>query len=60
MAPMAASGQSRRLSDVGIVCFTPNYGRITATQRTDASGQLRKSALLFDHLIGANQKQFRN
>ena len=22
------------------VCFTPNYGRITATQRTDALGQM--------------------
>jgi hypothetical protein len=28
------------------VCFTPNYGRITATQRTDASGQLETSRLL--------------
>ena len=32
------------LIDVGMsVCFTPDYGRITATQRTDALGQNRKS-----------------
>ena len=35
---MSHSGHSRRLSDVGML-FTPNYGRITATQRTDALGQ---------------------
>ena len=36
---MSLSGQSRRLSDVGMSALSPNYGRITATQRTDALGQ---------------------
>ena len=44
------------------VCFTPNYGRITATQRTDALGHLlphatQQTPSLFDHLVGAHQKR---
>ena len=36
---MSQMGHSRRLSDVGMSASPPDYGRITATQRTDALGQ---------------------
>jgi hypothetical protein len=46
-----ASSERRR--HVG---FTPDSGRMTATQRNDALGQKEKfSAASFDHLVGARE-----
>jgi hypothetical protein len=35
------------------VCFTPDSGRMTGTQRTDAL--LRSKMHLFDHLVGTHK-----
>ena len=44
------------------VGFTPDSGRMIATQRTDALGHNQtcgsKQAPLFDHLVGAGEKGF--
>jgi hypothetical protein len=38
-ATTSVMGQSRRLSDVGMSALPPDFGRMVATQRTDALGQ---------------------
>jgi hypothetical protein len=42
-------GQLRRLSDVGMSASPPDFGRTTATHRTDALGQFQTRALQQKH-----------
>ena len=39
LGPNVCTGSIASFERCRYVCFTPNYGRMTATQRTDASGQ---------------------
>ena len=50
-----ASGRKKVLQQI-----PPNYGRITAAQRTDALGQSETGAASFDHLVGECDELVRN
>ena len=55
---MSHLGQTRLSSCVG---FTPDFGRMVATQRTDASGQLRtnapqQEAALLNYFVGEREQ----